>query len=464
MTDLLRSRLETLGPVTAARLGAPLGLTDTQVTAALLALEAEGFVVQGHFRGGAQDAIEWCERRLLARMHHRTLKDLRRQIAPVSPAAFMRFLFNWHGITGARQDGPAAVERALQRLQGFAAPAAVWEAALLPRRAEGYLPSDLDRQLSGGRFVWLRPAPDPGGPARPVPVSNTAVTLVERAELELWLALFGPPESAIDNLSSGARRVRDRLASEGALFFADLVRGTGLSRTEVEAALGELVAGGFVTADSYAGLRALIAPASKRAGTSRRRRATVSIDDAGRWSLLQPVDQVSDSPWPDASVEKLARILLDRYGVLFRSVLARESRRLPPWRELVRVLRRMEARGEVRGGRFVSSFGGEQFAWPDAVQSLRAAAEAGPSSSADPVVALSAADPLNLVGIITPGKRLPATRRNRVLYRGGDVLAVHCAGEFRWFGEPDAAAEWTAHKLLVRNDPRVTYIAGSGTA
>ncbi len=464
LCDLLRSRLETLGPVTAAQLAAPLGLPETQIDAALLALEAEGFVVQGHFRGGAQDPIEWCERRLLARIHRRTLKDLRRQIAPVPPVAFMRFLFDWHGITGVRPDGPAAVENALRRLQGFAAPATEWETALLPRRAEGYLPSDLDQLLSGGRFVWLRPAPDPGGLPRQAPVANTAVTLVERADLDLWLGLFGSSEATVQNLSRAARRVRDRLASDGASFFIDLVRSTGMLRTQVEAALGELVAGGFVTADSYAGLRALIAPASKRAGFSRRRRGTVSVDHAGRWSLLRCAAGNDDTPWPDASVERVARVLLDRYGVLFRAVLGRESRQLPPWRELARVLRRMEARGEVRGGRFVSGFGGEQFAWPDAVGALRAAGETGSSNESDPVIALSAADPLNLVGIVTPGKRVPSTRRNRVLYRGGDVLAVYCAGEFQWFGEPDAAAEWTAHKLLVRNDPHVTYIAGSGSA
>jgi ATP-dependent Lhr-like helicase len=472
LRELVRGRLESLGPVTADRLAAPLGMPTERIRNVLQALELEGFVMRGQFSARATGDVEWCERRLLARIHRRTLETLRKAVEPVPPAALMRFLFRWHGLAGERREGPEAVRVALEKLQGFAAPAALWEQALLPARADAYLPTDLDQQLSTGRFLWLRPAGDRAPGTRQGPVRNTPVTLLERARLVAWLPLIGDAAGGLARLSAAALRVHELLAGRGAMFFADLVTASGLLRTQVEAALAELVSAGLVSSDSFAGLRALITPAGKRASFSRpRRRGTVSVDAAGRWSLVSaslPGVMADDAGgvvapaalFADEQAEEVARVLLDRYGVVFRSLLQRESKRLPTWRQLVRVLRRLEARGEVRGGRFVNGFAGEQFAWPEAVDGLRAARQA----DLDVEIALSAADPLNLAGIVTPGVRVPATARNRILYRGGVPLAVQAGGEFQWLAEPDPAAEWSARNLLVRSDPRLTYIARGGRA
>jgi ATP-dependent Lhr-like helicase len=463
LRELLRSRLETLGPVTAAQLAAPLAIPEEEVKSVLQILELEGFVMQGYFRGDSSGPLEWCERRLLARIHRRTLKGLRRQVEPVSPATLMRFLLRWQGLAGERAEGPPAVQQALQRLQGFVAPAVAWEKELLPARASAYLPSDLDQLLASGQFFWLRPATQHLSGQRPGPVRNTPISLVSRAGRATWLPVLSCAEPDDEPLPSAAARVEAALERGGAQFFADLVQVSGLLRTQVEEALAVLVARGRVSCDSFAGLRALITPASRRASYSRRRRrGAVSLDGAGRWSLVRPLlpveaDASGAETRDEDPLEAVAIALLDRYGVVFRSLLQREQKVLPPWRQLVRVLRRLEARGEVRGGRFVNGFGGEQFAWPEAVKALRQARNADTQLE----VVVSAADPLNLAGIITPGERIPSTARNRLLYRGGVPVAVLAGGSFRWLVEADAAAEWSARSLLMRNDPRLMMSVGS---
>ena len=252
--------------------------------------------MRGHFRHGADAEEEWCERRLLARIHRYTIKQLRKQVEPVSPASYMRFLFAWHEMGAERSDGPEAIRRALQKLQGFAAPAGAWEGGLLPPRVDGYFKTYLDQVLTSGACIWLRPvadtpaeskreipvAADPrtvvqdgqraDGYARNGPVRNTPIMLLDRTELDVWLPLVSRGASAGSALAADAERVRSVLREQGATFFADLVRFTGLLRTQVERALGELVSRGLVTSDSFAGLRALITPASKRASFSRPRR------------------------------------------------------------------------------------------------------------------------------------------------------------------------------------------------
>ena len=471
LVELLRSRLETLGPVTASVLTESFGLDLNKVKNALQILEIEGFIMRGRFRLPAGGEEEWCERRLLARINRYTIKSLRKQVEPVSPAAYMRFLLAWHEVGAEDAEGPDAVRRALDRLQGFAAPASAWEGSLLPHRVRGFVHVHLDELLTSGEYLWVRPGVDSGAGRKSGPVRNTPITLINRAELDAWRPLFA--RGGEPNLSDGAARVRDALREHRATFFADLVRLTGLLRTQVEAALGELVANGLVTSDSFAGLRALITPSAKRASFSRpRRRGRVSVDAAGRWSLIDDVT-VSEPgvgvpgavPTPgsdtysDEAAEQIAFALLDRYGIVFRHVLQRESRRLPPWRQLWRIYRRLEARGEVRGGRFVSGFAGEQFAWPDAVEQLRRV-QRDQVPGVEAQVLIGAADPLNLQGIVTPGSRVPATARNRLLYRAGVPVALWVGGEFQWLGERDAAAEWTARNLLLRNDPQLTYISG----
>jgi ATP-dependent Lhr-like helicase len=455
LVELIRSRLETLGPVTSQALAEPLSISDFDIRSTLQSLELEGFVMRGKFRPHAE-VEEWCERRLLARINRYTIKRLRKQVEPVSPAAFMRFLFDWHEIGAVDAEGPEAVRRGLERLQGFAAQAGAWESCLLPHRVRGFLPHYLDEMLTSGEFLWLRSGVPAGSGRRNGPVRTTPIMLIGRAEADAWQPLLAQDREL--ELSTDARRVREALREHRATFFSDLVRFTGLLRTQVEAALGELVAGGLVTSDSFAGLRALITPSAKRASFSRpRRRGRVSVDAAGRWSLLE--DIVACGDWSDEAAEQVAFTLLDRYGVVFRGVLQRESRGLPPWRQLWRIYRRLEARGEVRGGRFVSGFAGEQFAWPDAVERLRKvrrAADGEPRS-----VLIGAADPLNLAGIVTPGERVPATARNRLLYRDGVPVALYVGGEFRWLGDASPADEWTARNMLIRNDAQMSYITSA---
>ncbi|HET7588495.1 MAG TPA: helicase-related protein [Gammaproteobacteria bacterium] len=459
LRELVRSRLEGLGPVTAAALAAPLGVAETEIDIALSALEAEGFALRGAFT--SPHTTEWCDRRLLARIHRYTLKKLRAEIEPVSAADFMRFLFRWHGISE-RAEGPDALAAAVEQLEGYSIPAVAWERDVLPARVEGYLSLMLDQLCASGAVTWMRLVPpkaaqreDPEGitSRRSVaPVRATPIALLPRAHRRHWRALFPPPDSESAALSASARRVAGALQREGASFFSDLVDTTDLLRTQVEEALSELVAWGLATADTFAGLRTLVQPASRRprlAPRSRRRRAGVGgLDTAGRWTLTHgPVIQFEDTRRLDTdTLEHIAETLLLRYGVVFRKLLERETA-LPPWRELLYVYRRLEARGEIRGGRFVAGMSGEQFALPDAVGALREVRKQKPNNE---LVSVSAADPLNLIGIILPGERLASLSGNRVLYRDGVPVACYAAGEVRFLADVPPEAEWALHSHLVQ--------------
>jgi len=408
IVELLRSRLEMLGPVTAEALGESLALTRRETERALLALEQEGFVLRGDFSG--EQGEEWCERRLLARIHRYTLQTLRKAIRPVSPAAFMRFLFHWHGLNEP-SEGPEALLGVLRQLEGCAIAAAAWEKEILPARLRGYQPNLLDQLCASGRIVWLHP--NRGETGKAAPLATTRIMLIERANLPIWLGDAPAPEQ----LSGTARRALEALRRGGAQFFLDLVRTSGLLRTQLEQALAELVATGWATADSYAGLRALLTPSNKRPSfTAARRRHGRQlgwrVDDAGRWSLLPRDDAAIE---PEQRNERIAWTLLHRYGVVFRRLLDNEQG-LPPWRELLAIYRRLEARGEIRGGRFVDSFSGEQFALPDAIKPLRRHRDE-PADAQYQVI--NGTDPLNLTAIITPGERVPARRQQRVIYRNG---------------------------------------------
>ncbi|MGH8401937.1 MAG: Lhr family helicase, partial [Gammaproteobacteria bacterium] len=284
------------------------------------------------------------------------------------------------------------------------------------------------------------------------PVRNTPIAFVAREALPHWRVLADFPDEGAPNPSHGACTVRDALKQHGALFFADLVNETGLLRTQIETALAELAACGLATADSFAGLRALIAPAARRAPLSRsfryrlRRGEPPGVNEAGRWSLVPSRAVSGDAPTDAGALTHLAEVLLRRYGVVFRKVLERENA-LPPWRELLYIYRRLEARGEVRGGRFVDGFSGEQFALPEAVGALR---EVRRREKNGELVSVSAADPLNLVGIVTPGTRLPVQGENRVLYRDGVPVAVQVAEEVKFLEQITAETEWTLRNRLLR--------------
>jgi ATP-dependent helicase Lhr and Lhr-like helicase len=446
--ELLRGRLEILGPTTETALAASLGIEPAAVSTALLAVEAEGVVLRGRFTPGAAE-LEWCERRLLARIHRYTLNRLRAEIAPVSTGDFQRFLLAWQRVTPSeRVAGLEGLATVIEQLDGFEVPAGAWEAEVLGARCQEYDPALLDMLCLTGRVAWARlsaPAGGQSGNGGPQnrPIRTTPVALFRREHAEHWLQLAAPRPA--ERLSTYGTAVHQVLAARGASFFPELVAQSGLLASQGEQALGELVAAGLVTSDSFAGLRALLTPSAKRlpfgGGIRRHRTAPFGIEAAGRWSLLS---KRAGQPDPTA-VESFARALLRRYGVVFHRLLSRESLSVP-WRELLLVFRKLEARGELRGGRFVAGVTGEQFALPEAVVSLRAARREGCVGS---LVAISAADPLNLVGSLTPGERIPALARNRVVFGDGVPLAVLEAGEVRYL--EDHAPERQQAILAVLN-------------
>ncbi len=414
----LRGWLPRLGPTTADALAARLSLPPSLLRDALLALELEGLVLRGQFLVGAAgdepppyspDAPHWCERGVLARIHRLTLGRLRREIEPVGVADLIRFLTRWqHALAGQKLHGPRGVAEVVSQLQGFHAPAGAWEREILPARVAAYDPIALDELCLHGEVAWGRLAvtgdPEESPRRRNAPTRNAPVTLTLRPDLGWLAAAAGPPAP----LGPSAQALVDVLARAGASFLSDLAAMASRLPGEVEAAMWELVSAGAVTCDAFAGLRALIDGGRTRERSPHGRRPGFA---GGRWALL-PRPKVSGSEL----VEKQADQYLRRWGVAFRDLLAREPG-APPWRELLLVYRRREARGEIRGGRFVTGFSGEQFALPEAVSALRAVRRA--ARDGQERVDLSAADPLNLVGLITPGARVPATLGSRVAYVDG---------------------------------------------
>ena len=343
----------------------------------------------------------------------------------------MRFLFEWQGVTRTpKPEGIESLAAVIAQLEGYEVPAAAWESDVLPARLNEYDPHWLDSLCLSGRALWARLTPSKSDGASPV--RTTPIALVTRRNWALWHSLTAAGEA---QLSHGARALFDYFGAHGASFFDDLVSGTALLRSQAETALGELVSAGLVNADSFSGLRALLIPSDKkRQLVARRRRvALFGLEDAGRWSLIRKGRAADDS----AALEQIAEILLRRYGVVFRRVLEREADWLPPWHALLRVFRRLEAQGKIRGGRFVAGMAGEQYALPDAVAALRAVRR---QEAKGDFVSLSAADPLNLTGIITPGARVPALTKNRVLYRDGVPVAIHAGGESEFIVALDQAA------------------------
>ncbi|WP_166432745.1 DEAD/DEAH box helicase [Luteimonas yindakuii] len=419
VVELVRARLGALGPVEVRDLARPLGLQVAAVERALMALEHEGTAMRGHFSGGAGE--EWCERGLLARIHRETLGRLRREIEPVAVADYMRFLCDWQRATAATRGGGAeALAGVLSQLEGFEAPASAWETELLALRVRDYAITWLDELCTAGRITWLRlrPRATDGVAGRGGNLRGTPVALLPRREAARWTRLApAPPET--DALSSRARRLHEVLQRQGASFFDELQDDARLLRTELEDALSELVAAGLAHCDSFAGLRALLVPPSKRPAAGRRgRRVPLSgIADAGRWSPARRSDAAADAD----DLEYVARVLLRRYGVVGWRMLQREPDWLPPWRDLVRVYRRLEARGEIRGGRFVAGIAGEQYALPEAIGALRAVRNRPPTGE---LVCVSAHDPLNLAGTVLPGERLPRQPGARLVLRDGHVVAT----------------------------------------
>jgi ATP-dependent Lhr-like helicase len=438
--EALRGHLDGLGPSTLAELAAATALRPGQVEVALARLESEGFLLRGRFdvERRPEDTEEFCARRLLARIHLYTQERLRREIEPVTAQDFMRFLLRWHHVApGTQREGRRGALAVVEQLQGFELAAGAWEAAVLPVRVAAYRPGWLDDLCLSGEVVWgrvgLRAAANGNGDAAPagrggaVPSRATPLTLTLRGDLP-WLlaAARGDQQPALPG-DGPARDLLECLRRSGALFHTELVAATKRLPIQVEEGLWDLVARGLVAADGFQSLRALLGArgrAARERGPSDRRRlrrgARGRAGAEGRWALLPAPDPAEDR---DALAQAVAEQLLARWGVVFRDLLARECLAVS-WRELLYALRRLEARGAIRGGRFVTGFVGEQYALPGAVEALRRTRRLARSGE---LVRLSAADPLNLVGIVTPGPRLPAVRTQQVVYRDG--VPVSRAGE-----------------------------------
>ena len=549
LRDLVRSRLEGLGPVTAQRLADEVSLPCVKIDAALLALEVEGFVFQGKFTPRSEQAgdgpVEWCERRLLQRIHRYTIDSHRKAIKPVSLQVYTQFLFDEHGLQPVRDDdemprssaepsldGQTQLKRSLAMLDGISAPAASWEADLYPSRVSDYDPNWLDVLCISGRVTWGRYV-QPSASQRALhkgssgPVKTTPIAIMSRANLDIWQAMAraqlkeayeGPRKTRVGQdvpsvitFSSTAQRIEADLLTNGASFFDQIQSRSGLLKAQLEEGLAELVGAGRLNSDSFTGLRALLTPAAKKQGAHRRRRRSpmFGVEEAGRWSILEtfaprPADTANTdataaartetdaentrrssatpaiirqprasrpnnvrSGWDvldDDQLERLISIYLNRWGVLFRSIIERELL-APPWRVLLRALRRMELRGTVRGGRFIAGVGGEQFAFQEAVDGLRSMAKE--VAAAKPRYhSLAASDPLNLLNLILPRRKLAKLLNNRVLFEDGIPIAVVESGEVKFVREVAPERQWALQQALVQKNfpPRLRSYLGAGKA
>jgi ATP-dependent Lhr-like helicase len=452
--ELLRGRMEVCGPTTASALSELLQLSRSKIDAALLALESEGFVLRGKFNSRATET-EWCDRRLLARIHRLTINRLRAEIQPVSIHDFYRFLFAWQRVDAEhRAVGPEGLENVLELLDGCELPLASWETEVLRARVTDYDPEWLDRLCYSGRIGWGRLTAPQNPRARAfAPLRTSPMALYLRENLDDWLHLSEsvPPVDLLPDTQT----VLEVLQQRGALFFGEIMRQTRLLPSQTEQALAELAALGFVTCDGFDGLRALLVPSNERPtfgrneGLRRRKTNLASVEFAGRWSLLRsgagfqpalgpgilPASLQNESSRLEAcsttALEKFARVFLRRFGVVFRRMLERETFPVT-WYELGKIYRRLEARGEIRGGYFVAGVSGEQFALPEAIGLLRSIRKAPAKNE---IVVLSAADPLNLQGVLTPGARVSALTSNRILFCDGLPVAALEAGEIHRFAE-----------------------------
>ncbi len=490
LREIVRGRLEGLGPVVASRLAHEINVDAKEIDQALLALEVEGYAFQGHFSPAAraqtadETEVEWCERRLLQRIHRYTIDTHRKAIKPVSLQSYVAFLFDHHQLIAHGEntlaepgiDGQTQLQHSLSLLDGVAAPAASWEQDIFPARVKDYDPNWLDVMCISGRVTWgryslpINSQRNQGRKKNAAPVKSTPITLASRQNLDLWQALARAQVDSNETAATGAvaQRIEQDLQTHGASFFDQVQARTGLLKTQLEEGLAELVSCGRVCSDSYTGLRALLTPSHKKAGgsTRRGRRAMFGVEDAGRWSLLDTFESVAgdeDTVEPgsfrhwdvldEEQLERLVAIYLQRWGVVSRSVIEKENL-APPWRVLLLTLRKMELRGTVRGGRFIAGVGGEQFAYAETVDALRKFGKEAVNSNARDYFVLAATDPLNLVNIILPKQKLPRLLNNRALYQGGVPVATLEAGKVSFLKEQPAEKQWQLQKLIMqRNFP-----------
>ena len=449
LLEILRCRIEGLGPVTIKELASPLDISENLVTGAMLSLENEGYVLQGKFTAECNES-EWCERRLLARIHRYTVKRLRKEIEPVSIADFMRFLFSWQHLTpGDQLEGAASVYTILEQLEGFIAPARSWENSILTDRIRHYQPDWLDQSCLSGHFTWLRGNNRGHTGSKPSSLKATPVTFIQRRNIQ-QLTCYWQTDEDTSGLSDQAQQIFDHLTQNGACFHDDLFHEFGDLETLFDATLAGLITAGLIASDSFSGLRKYLRSSqqSKRLQRARRRTPSHFIDQKliGRWSIVKPPIINSFNLELSDQIETLAMTLLKRYGVIFRRLVDRENG-LPRWRDLLMCYRRLEAQGKIRGGRFVSTVTGEQFALPEAVGSLRSLRRGRPDGQ---LISICAADPLNLTGILLPGPRIPSQGNNRIVFRDGLPVAAKTGKEVKLLQKIDPADDWKIKNILIR--------------
>ncbi len=457
LNEILRARLDALGPVSAQALAESLCLGNAEVEQSLIKLETEGKVLRGQFTPGTE-TLEWCERRLLARIHRYTIKKLRKDIEAVTASQFLQFLFRWQHLQPDRQvEGKQALNAILEQLEGFETSASAWESDILKARIKDYDSSWIDSLCSTGKIVWTRLIPSNHSNA---PIKSLLIVIMPRNHLKNWYQVS--LHSSDISISGTAQCIVDVLIDQGALFFDELEEQCHLLRSQLESGLAGLVGQGLVSSDSFSGLRSLLIPKQKR----RNRFALFcAFDDAGRWTLLRsfPIDKnrngsiaalnstensvIDADQQKSNALEHIAKILLKRYGVIFQALLTRETT-APKWALLLPIYRRMEARGEIRGGRFVTGHHGEQFALPEAIQDIRSARKINDENQ---ILTISASDPLNLIGIITPGKKLSALPNNRILYRAGKPLAYKIGKEIHFLEKLNESDQWMIKNRLIQN-------------
>jgi ATP-dependent Lhr-like helicase len=446
LVEFVRGRLTVCGPTTARALAAVLGVTDADIATALVTLEADGVVLRGRFSPDADlrnDEREWCDRRLLSRIHRYTLNRLRADIQPVTIAEFTRFLFDWQHVSpAARLTGIDGLRAVVRQLEGFEAAASSWERSILPVRVDRYEPATIDALCFSGEVGWERLSPPSGATA----VAATPLALVRREHAARWRSLRPATACLDEGCDAGTQRVVEHLQSSGATFFRDLSVACGLDDRALQEILSRLAGQARVTSDGFAGVRAIVTADAR------------AVMGAGRWEYI---DQGAQGAAPEAAVELFAWTMLRRYGVVFRRLLTREAN-APAWRELTRVYRRLEARGEIRGGRFVTGVSGEQFALADAIEQLR---ESRRTPTDGRLVRIAGSDPLNLTGLLDAGERVRATVGTRIVYRDGIALAAMEGDFIRPLAvvDPTIAAD-VASALAGRRVPPVLsgYIGRTG--
>ena len=444
LIEITRGRLEVSAVTNAVELSSNLGIEKSEQELALLALENEGFVFRGRFTPGF-DGEEWCERRLLQRIHKYTLEGLRQSIQPVSVQDYMRFLFKLHRFDE-KPTGPESLMKVLDDLEGFEAPAAAWETEIIPARISDYDPSWLDVLCMAGKIRWNRfDTPKSVNKTTKSPVKSTPIALIDRTNSFLWKTISFK-KSVEQEFSSTTESVYQDLMQNGASFFDDLVQRTKLLKAQVEKSLAELTYYGLVSSDSYTGLRALLTPEYNKPSENgrRRRKASFGIEHSGRWEINKFDDFDEKVKLNFEYLEKLVFIYLKRYGVIFRNVLEKESL-VPPWRVLIRVLKRLEMQGKLRGGRFIAGVSGEQFAKVETIDQLRKVRK---EKKNEDLIVLSAADPINLLGTVILTAKIQHHTNNRILFRDGLPIVLLQGKKFDWLVDLSSEQKWEYQKII----------------